>query len=79
MFKEQSDKVERVLNEVLPELEGHSEGDLLVDWIVVAYVTNPDKEEGSGYPMLYSNGDMPTYRARGLLITGMIALEDDVS
>lgn len=74
--KEISDKLEKVLNEVLPEIEGHSDGDFLIDWIVVAYVTNPDKEEGSGYPMLYSNGDMPMYRARGLLSTGLNALNN---
>jgi hypothetical protein len=76
--KELSDKLEKVLNEVLPEVEGHSDGDLLIDWIVVAYVTNPDKEEESGYPMLYSNGDMPMYRARGLLSTGLNALNNTV-
>lgn len=74
--KQMSDKVEAALNRVLPHLDGHSDGDLLVEWVVVAYVANPDKEEGSGYPMLYSNGTMPTYRVRGLLSTAMIHLND---
>jgi hypothetical protein len=41
---------------------------------LIAYVTNPDKEKGSAYPMYYSNGDIPTYRARGLLATAMLYL-----
>jgi hypothetical protein len=69
--KEMSDKVEKVLNEVIPSIEGHEEGDILVDWIVVAYVTNVDDNNLSGYPTLYANGHMPTYRARGLLQTGL--------
>lgn len=72
--KENADKIEKVLAEVMFEMEDSEEGDLLVDWIVVAYVTNPDDEKMSAYPMLYSNGNMPTYRARGLLETGRTLL-----
>jgi hypothetical protein len=72
--KEVSNRVESVLNEVLSEYEDHEDGDILVDWIVVAYVTNPDSEKESAYPMLFSNGEMPTYRARGLLTTGLVYL-----
>lgn len=68
---EVSDKVETVLREVLPQMEDSEEGDLLIDWVVVAYVANPDSEKGSGYPMVFSNNDMPTYRARGLLMTAL--------
>lgn len=75
--KENSDKIEKVLAEVMFEMEDHEAGDLLVDWIVVAYVTNPDNEKESAYPMLYSNGEMPTYRARGLLATGLKFLNED--
>lgn len=71
---EASDMIEAVLNEAIKSNEDHDAGDLLVDWVVVAYVTNPDKEKGSGYPMFYSNGDMPGYRARGLLTTGLMYL-----
>jgi hypothetical protein len=69
--KRNSDKIEKVLQEVMFEMDDQEEGDLLVDWIVVGYVTNPDDEKASAYPMLYSNGEMPTYRARGLLETGL--------
>lgn len=70
-----SDIVEKALNEVIHLIEDHEDGDLLVDWVVVAYVTNSDPEKTSGYPMIFSNGDMPTYRARGLLTTGLLKLE----
>jgi hypothetical protein len=72
--KKNSDKVEKVLAEVMFEMDDNEEGDLLIDWIVIGYVTNPDDEKASAYPMLYSNGVMPTYRARGLLETGLYYL-----
>ncbi len=71
-----SDLIEMALTEVLKNLDGHTDGDILVEWVLVAYVSNPDEEKGSGYPMLYSNGDIPTYRARGLLHTALLHLED---
>lgn len=76
--REQSAKVEAVLNEVLSEQEDWEEGDILVDWVVVCYLANPDKDLGGSYPMLFSNGEMPTYRIRGLLKTAMmqVALDD---
>lgn len=72
--REDSTKIEKVLQEVMFEMDDSEEGDLLIEWVVVAYVTNPDDEKNSAYPMLYSNGEMPTYRARGLLETGLIML-----
>jgi hypothetical protein len=72
-----SDKIEAAINEGLKSNEGHVEGDLLIEWVVIAYVTNPDQEEGSGYPMFFSNGDIPTYRARGLLETALLKLHAD--
>ena len=75
-LKETSDKVEAVLNSVMHEDEDFEEGDILVDWMVIAYVDNTDREKASAYPMLFSNGEMPTYRARGLLMTGLKFLED---
>lgn len=71
-----SDLVEAALNKVLKDIEDHEEGDMLIDWVMVCYVTNVDKEKTSGYPMLFSNGDMPAYRARGLLTTALLKLED---
>lgn len=71
---EVSDKIEAVLNEVLTKEDDYEEGDILVEWVVIAYVTNPDSEKESAYPMLFSNGEIPTYRARGLLTTGLMYL-----
>jgi hypothetical protein len=75
--KEVSNLVEAVLTNALSYMEDHEEGDFLVDWVVVAYVTNPDKEKRSGYPMLFSNGEMPNYRARGLLHTALLNLDEE--
>lgn len=69
--KDFSDKIEVALRDVISEMEDYEEGDILVDWVVVAYVTNADKEKAGAYPMLFSNGEMPHYRARGLLVTGL--------
>jgi hypothetical protein len=73
--REMSNVVEAALNSIVPEMGDYVDGDLLVDWVVVAYVTNPDEEKTSAYPMLYANGHMPTYRAIGLLRTGLRSLE----
>jgi hypothetical protein len=68
---EASDMIEAALNEAIKTSEDHDDGDFLVDWVVVTYVTNPDEEKGSGYPMFFSNGNLPNYRSRGLLSTGL--------
>ncbi len=70
-----SDIVEKALNEVLHLIEDYEEGDVLVDWVVVAFVANPDAEKNSGYPMIFPNGEMPLYRARGLLGTALVKLD----
>ena len=69
-----SDFIEEALNKVIQTAEDYDDGDILVDWAVICYVTNPDKEKGSGYPMYFSNGDIPMYRARGLFTTGLFYL-----
>ncbi len=71
----ESDLVEEALNKALPMLDGYDENDILVDWVVVAYVDSTSPDGVSGYPMLFSNGDMPGYKARGLLRTGLTKLE----
>jgi hypothetical protein len=76
-MKESSDKVEAVLNTVLAEMEDYEEGDILVEWVVVAYVANPDDTKNSAYPMLYSNGEMPTHRVRGLLATAQTLFDKE--
>lgn len=73
----ESDLIEKAITEAIRTMEDAEDGDILVDWVVVAYVTNPDPEKLSGYPMFFPNGDTPTYRARGLLTTGMTRLADE--
>ena len=69
--KERSDKIEAVFNEVLSDYPDWEEGDMLIDWVIVGYATNPDSEKESMYPMLVSNGVMAGYRVRGLLLTAL--------
>lgn len=71
---EASDQIEMAINKAMPTLEDYEEGDILVEWVVIAYTNNPDKEKGGAYPTFYSNGDIPTYRARGLLETALLSL-----
>lgn len=76
--KDASNTIEAAVNSVISEDEDWEEGDILVEWVLVAYVANPDKEKGSSYPMYYSNGEMATHRARGLLITGLGYLDKTI-
>jgi hypothetical protein len=69
-----SDQIEAAINEAMKADEGHDDDDLLVEWVVVAYVTNPDASKGEGYPILFSNGSMPTHTARGLLFTALLKI-----
>lgn len=73
--KEASNLIEAALNQSLQSNEDYEEGDLLMDWVVVAYTANPDEEKGGSYPVFYPNGTIPTYRARGLLRTALTMLE----
>lgn len=73
--KEASDIIEEALNKAVSKLDGYQEGDFIGDWIVVGYSSNPDTEKGGAYPMLFSNGNMPDYRAKGLLSTAMLYLD----
>lgn len=72
-----SDLVEAALNEAIKDLNGRDDSDILIDWVVVCYVANPDKENRSGYPMLYSNGELANYRAKGLLVQGLDLIRRD--
>ena len=69
--KEASDVIETALNSVLSENEEWEDGDILIEWAVIAYVDNPQSEKGTAYPMFFSNGEIPGYRARGLFLTGL--------
>ena len=75
--KEASNLIEATLTEAVQHIEDHEDGDLLLDWVVVAFVANPDKEKRSGYPMFFPNGEMPDYRARGLLHTALLCIGDE--
>lgn len=53
-------------------------GDLLQTWVIIGHVANVDSDKGDGYPMLFSNGRVPTHVARGLLHTGLKMLNEDI-
>ena len=75
--KEASASIEVALLEAINNMEGHEDGDILVEWVAVCYVTNVnDDVEMSGYPILVSNDDMPTYRLRGLLHTALVKMDE---
>lgn len=57
--------------------EEHKDGDILQSWVIIGHVANIDSDQGDGYPMLFSNGRVPTHVARGLLHTGMKMLNDE--
>lgn len=62
-----SDLIEAAVSEAVKKMEDYREGDILVEWAVICYVTNPDREKGDAHPILFSNGLMPTHHAVGLL------------
>lgn len=74
---EQSDAIEEAIKKALPSIEGHKDGDMLIDWVLVAYVDNPDDSQMGAYPMFYSNGEMPNYHAVGLLTVGLSCLNEN--
>ena len=74
--KEASELIEAALSQAITSNEDHAEGDILVDWVVVAHVANPDKEKGGAYPMFVSNGEMPMYRLVGLLQIHLMGLQN---
>jgi len=76
MSKEVSEKIEQVLTEVCLENEDAEKGDILVEWLVIGFIDNPETDD-SAYPMFFSNSTMPMHRARGLLHTGLKMLEED--
>ena len=72
-----SDTIEAALNTVLDQLPDYQVGDQIIDWVLVAYAANPapeneEEETGGSYPMLFTNGQMPDYRALGLMQMGMM-------
>lgn len=68
--EEVSRVIEDAFSKVMPEIEGYEEGDLLIDWVLIAAVTNPNDDSGYAYPMFFMNGEAPAYRTLGLFATG---------
>ena len=75
---EVSEIIEEALNKVLPEVGGYNEHDILSEWIVVAYIDNPEDFEHTGCTTFCSHGAMPRHRARGLLYTALVHFNRDV-
>lgn len=73
-INEPSDLIERALTEAITSFEDYEEGDFLVEWVVVAYVANPNVDTHS-YPQMYSNGNIPRHRAIGLLNIALQGLQ----
>lgn len=72
---EESDLIEVAVSEAIKSMDDHRDGDILVEWVVLGYVTNPDREEGDAHPVLVSNGLIPTHHAIGLLRKALFKLE----
>lgn len=64
---ERSDIIEAALMEAMSKDEEYAEGDIIIEWCLVSYVQNPDREKGNRYPIFVSNGRIPTHRLKGLL------------
>lgn len=76
--REASELIETAFEEALKLVfDDHEVGDMLQSWVIVGHVANIDSDKGDGYPMLFSNGRIPTHIARGLLHTGLKMLNDD--
>jgi hypothetical protein len=72
VHEEASNIVEKALQEAITMMDGYDDGDILVEWALVAYVTNVSNEENSEvYPTMFSNGSMATHRAVGLFHAGI--------
>lgn len=74
-----ADLIEEGIMKAFKSSGDYDQGDMLVDWIVVAYTENPDIEKGGAYPMLFSNGSMAHYKAVGLLTNALEMLKPEIS
>jgi hypothetical protein len=74
---ETSDTIEAAIEQCIDKIPGYTDGDVLGDWVLICYVANPDEEKGGGYPRFLANGNMPNYRLRGLLDTGLKKLDHE--
>lgn len=77
MASEASDLIEEALNKAMQLNEDYEEGDIIIDWVLVSFAANPDVDKSNAYPTFFSNGEIPTYRARGLLTTALMHLGGD--
>ncbi len=75
---EASDLIEAALNEAfkLNFYDDLKEGDILNEWMLIGHLSNVNESDGHAYPILYSNGSMPTHVVRGLLYTALKLLDD---
>jgi hypothetical protein len=75
--KEASDLIEAAIAQAMTANEDYDPNDVIVDWVAIAYVANPDREKGGGYPTFYANGEMANYRAIGLFQQGCIITQQE--
>lgn len=73
-----SEAIEKAVNEVLHLHDDHEEGDMLIDWVFLGYVTNADEEKRSANLRFVSNNNIPNYRLMGLLEYGVTDLKNDM-
>ena len=73
VHEDASNIIEEAINKACEISEGHEDGDILIEWALVAYITNPNRpvDTQEVYPVFYSNGNMPTHRAVGLFQAGI--------
>jgi hypothetical protein len=72
-----SDRIEAAFVEALKDHEMSEDGDILGDWLIIGHLANPDRTD-HGYPMLFSNGNVPGHVARGLLKTGILIINGGI-
>lgn len=69
MEDKDAELIEVAISKALSNSDDYDSSDILTDWVIVTYVSNPDDEK-SGYPMLFSNG-IPPHKVVGLLNIGL--------
>lgn len=66
-----TDLIEEAFEKALNiKFDEYVEGDMLVEWVIVGFVSNLEATT-NGYPVLVSNGNMPSHHLRGLLHTAL--------
>lgn len=70
--KEASDIIEEAINRAIQDGDDYDPGDIITDWVLIAYCVNPDSEKGGVYPRFVSNGLIPEHALKGLLLQALI-------